>query len=317
MQNLVEKYKIDEKFYHKYFEYNSQMIYAIKGIDFMLFQRGCFPNPKYKKEEIDKILKELINSFYENNEIILPKLDFIITTICTLKCKDCSSMIPYYKNHTVLSFDEFKRNLDKILETVSRMYMLNISGGEPLTNKDLAKMIDYAASNDKIDMVKIITNGTIIPNDSILDVIKKYNKKVYFFISNYSINPKLKGRLKVEELIFLLKQNNIKHQKIKDFVWLEEEPMQYRGHCDKYLKEMFSECMLASCLGVFRGKIHTCPKSSLGEGLGIFQASDAIDLSEGNIKEKLIDFYKKEYFNACKYCIRTSKEVVPALQIGE
>jgi hypothetical protein len=44
--------------------------------------------------------------------------------------------------------------------------------------------------------------------------------------------------------------------------------------------------------------------------------NDFVDLrTSKNIREDLINFYKKDYFNVCKYCVRLKKEVIPAEQL--
>ncbi len=318
-----------ENFKRKYFDYNSQMLYAIKGLEFMLFRRGGVTLLKRKNEFIEKYYKYLQKEFDENKNLVLPKLDFIITTRCTLRCKDCSSMIPKYSHHIELSFEDFKRDIDVILNNVIELSLINFSGGEPLLNKDLSKMIDYAASKQKVGMIKIITNGTLIPNDELICAVKKHNDKVFFFISNYSVNPDLKPKLKTQEIIELLSKNNIKYQMIKDFTWFEEKEMQKQKlNCkdddssgvDKYIKQMYENCILSACLGVFNHRLHTCPKASHGEQLGIFYDKDAIDLTDlkdddSGFKEKFIEFYKKDFYEPCRYCIRSNKEVMPAKQL--
>ena len=307
-----------ENFNRKYFQYNSEMLYAIKGLEFMLFHRGGAVFLRKKDEFIEKYYKYLQEEFDENKNIVLPKLDFIITTRCTLRCKNCSSMIPKYKEHIDLTFDDFKKDLDVILDNVLKLNLINISGGEPLLHKEIDKIIDYASQKEKADMIKIITNGTILPNEKLLETVKKYNDKVFFFISNYGVNPDVKPKLRTEEFIKLLQENKIKYQMIKDFTWVEEKEMQKNNlqHCDAFYKSMYENCILSACLGVFNHRLHTCPKASHGEQLGIFVDKDAIDLrKDKNIKEKLIEFYSKDFYEPCRHCIRSSKEVIPAEQL--
>ena len=43
--------------------------------------------------------------------------------------------------------------------------------------------------------------------------------------------------------------------------------------------------------------------------------NDSVDIvNSKDLRQDLIDFYQKEYMNACKYCILTDIQVQPALQ---
>jgi organic radical activating enzyme len=235
--------------------------------------------------------------------------------------------MPYFNqtNHIDESFDDFKIELDNLLSGVNSIIKLNFLGGEPLINKDLPKMIEYSAGKDKVGIIEIITNGTLIPNKELIETIKKFNYKVYFYISNYSKNTELKSVLKHDKIIEVLRQNDIKFQLPTDITWFEEKPLLKRNYTLEQAKKIFINCSENPCICVFNGKIHICAKSSSGYELGFIKIkdSDFIDLrvtreiggGGGVISKKIIEFYNKDYFEACKYCIKTNKEVLLAEQL--
>jgi organic radical activating enzyme len=273
-----------------------------------------------REKYYEKFLLEELENFYLKNEINIPKIEFAITTKCTLKCKFCSNLMPYFtpKDHIDLDFNSFKKDFDTIANNVNTLRVLKILGGEPLINKELPLMIDYAAKNEKLKIIEIVSNGTLLPNQELIDTIKKYDK-VYFYLSNYSKNEKLKSVLKYDDIMNLLKNNNIKYQFASDLMWVEEEPPKKHNYKPAQVKSMFKHCCNASCSSILNGKIHVCARSSSGYELGIIKISenDFLDLrgENGNFKEKLINFYRKDCFDACEYCVRLEKEVMPAEQL--
>lgn len=317
MDDLIRKYNINSTFYKRYFRYGAEIEYIYLMQDFMLFKKGKFLNPQKKQQYIDEFCTREILDFYEKEELVLPKIDFDITTRCTLKCKHCSNLMPQFRKfgHYDMTFDDFKKDLDSILNVVREIKIIQIIGGEPLLHPELNKMVEYAAKIERIGNIKIITNATVIPSSKVLEMVNKYNNKVHFYISNYSKNEELRHMLKTDELIKTLKNNNIKYQTMADLEWDVDEAVQEYNYCEKYLKQMFSTCVMASCLSIMNHKLHICAKSASGEALNIFEAVDAIKLiNNPNLKEDIINFYHKEYFEACKYCRRTNTKVIPALQ---
>ena len=57
-------------------------------------------------------------------------LDVVITECCTLKCRNCSNLMQYYKTPANLDADEVISSLSRILKAV-RVERLKILGGEP------------------------------------------------------------------------------------------------------------------------------------------------------------------------------------------
>lgn len=322
MENLVEKYNIDKTFYKRYFFDGAGISFGVDFQKFLLFKKGKFLNPKQKDFYINKYIEQEIIDFYENQKFYLPKIDFDITTRCTLKCKCCSNCTPVFAKaaeakkvqHLVMTDKEFQHSLDALLLAVDRINVLQLMGGEPLTNKYLSEIIEYCASKEQIDVIKIVTNGTVIPQGDLISIVQKYKDKIYFYISNYSSNEKLQTILKHEKIQEILKQNDIKYQMVRDFVWVEELPWHKELYTDEELKNLFENCAMASCISVLNNKLHICGKSSRGYELGLIDVDDYVDLDDADLKNKLIQFFHKPCFEACRYCVKTNIEVPPALQ---
>lgn len=121
----------------------------------------------------------------------------IVTTMCTLKCKECCCYIPYYSKEAhikPLTFEKFKKELDLLLQSVQSIEIYSFMGGEPLLVKDLPKMVRYAAAQTKIKFLYITTNGTIVPSAELISAMKQYKEKIKIDISNYSSTESLAER---------------------------------------------------------------------------------------------------------------------------
>ena len=99
------------------------------------------------------------------------------TSACNLKCKHCfinyySGIIPDGKIK-LLSFDEFKKVANKISSSIKLASFLQFSSFEPLLNKDLFKMMDYALTiNPKLQFY-IHSNGMLLNEKNISELEKR------------------------------------------------------------------------------------------------------------------------------------------------
>lgn len=91
-----------------------------------------------------------------------------VTPKCNLSCHTCYS----WKNNRNM-LDEFSvRQLEQILDQLAslRLQHLVISGGEPLTRKDLPQILRLAKERFRIPRITVITNGTLATNERALSI---------------------------------------------------------------------------------------------------------------------------------------------------
>ena len=317
MKDLAIKYNINDGFFNRYFRQNAEFRYGVEMLQFLYFRKGKFLNPQKKSQFIDQYTEEEITNYFEKNELNIPQLTFCITSKCSLKCKDCGSLIPPFNicGHIDMSFTEFKENLNKITNAANRIRRFVLLGGEPLLHKDLYKFIELACKKENIDVVEVITNGTVLPNDNVLEIMSKYNDKTYLYISNYSSNEELKPRLKHEEIKELLKKYNIKLQMVDVMGWLEEFGFKQQADNRDITIERYKRCHCSHCTQVFNNKIYVCSKASSAIELNLINVDDYIDLLKTtDLKQDFINFYNKDYLKGCEYCILSDVPVKAAIQ---
>lgn len=319
MKQQEEKYKISKTFYNRYFELNAINRLGNELFRFMNFKEGKFINPMKKDEYIKQYVEEEIHNFYEKGEINIPQIEFCLTTQCSLKCKDCCALMPAFnqKGHIKMSVEEFKKTLEQLLENVNSIRKLIILGGEPLLRSELPELLEYAAEKDKVIHIAIVSNGTMLPSEKLINVLKKYNK-INFYMSNYNGNPDIEPILKYDKIKELLKQHGLKYQMMESWEWFKELGFASNKLCELASKHNYETCHRTKCLQTLDRKIDICSKAFSGRNLGLINTKDFIDLDKTtNLRQDLIDFYQKDMVDACEYCLISTEKVAPALQIKD
>ena len=175
-------------------------------------------------------------------------------------------------------------------------------------------MIDFLAGHKKVGRVVLITNGTIIPNEKIIDSLKRSNIQVW--LDKYGSHSK-----KADELHSILKANNID-------VWFDpihswwDFGLMTRKYTDKRdIEEIFDSCYLKDCCGLKDGRIYRCGRTYVLENNGLEQPgeNEFIDINAINSKREMRrafhKFYSLDYIKACGWC--NKKEDRKAIPTGE
>ncbi len=327
MQELIDKYNIKSNFLIDYFKINASTRLNIEQVKFLKWQEGKFIPPIRRSKYLETYMKEEIENFYTLKQLNLHQTAFCITTKCSLKCKYCNSMMQYFNKdtHKTYSFEGFKTDFDLLIDTVDILRRLVLMGGEPLLNEDFAQIIEYAAQNNKVEHILIHSNATIIPSDEVVEALKKYNKKVFFWLSDYSVNEQLNKRLKIKEIQALLNENNVWHGIRKDHVWMKDFGFNQIPMSDADTIKIRNTCTWSGAWQMLNGTLSHCFKSSAAKELGFkhIGKDDYINLHSLKTKDErrkaIINLYKKNVLQSCKYCYKTSEPVTPGEQceIGE
>ena len=140
-------------------------------------------------------------------------LQWHLSENCNLKCLHC-----YQENHKPiqLDFDKLVIIYKQFKELLNKKKMkghINITGGEPLCNPYLFKLLDLIKENSDLITFSILTNGTLI-NEKIAKKIKSYNP-LYVQVSlegGKKTNDYIRGKgtyKKIAEGIVNLRKENI------------------------------------------------------------------------------------------------------------
>ena len=244
-------------------------------------------------------------------ELNVSYVEVVLTTFCTLNCKGCSALMPFYKKRNHLDLDIIIKSLDTLTDSVDSIQKLRLLGGEPLLYPNIIELIKYTLKNDKIKNVIIVTNGTLILSNELIELLK--NNKCGVYISDYGIIS-----IKKDELINQLNKNNIKYElKNENSKWRDYGNLECRNRTKKELKKQFSKCGI-NCSSLFDGKLFYCPRNSHGTNLKKIplKNEDYIELYNNTLDKKQLNkklykfFYKyTPYIEACNYCNEGTNEL--------
>lgn len=239
----------------------------------------------------------------QNSDMLnYPRIQFVVTERCSLKCRDCISLMQYYEKPENVKIDEYVESFDRLINVVDNISELRILGGEPYMNPEVYKVIERYVDSKKIATISVYTNGTIVPSETNLRVLE--HDKVILHISDYNHNKE-----KVSRLIDELKKYSIKYFVRKYDSWNECGNLEYRGYSVEEMEKLFSKCFERGCYSFFRGQLHVCPRSAHAMYLKAMPdiKGDYVDLmnkdvSDDELRKQLIELSKKEYIEACNYC---------------
>lgn len=133
-------------------------------------------------------MEQFLTEWFWNykKKVCLMEVHSTITSRCTLKCKHCNMFMPYYKEHVDYTAKDILEDLELLFRHVDYIVAYRILGGEPLINNELEDMIKQIGDRygNRIGNIGIITNGTILPDEKLIETSKKYNVK--FDFSDYT-----------------------------------------------------------------------------------------------------------------------------------
>ena len=188
-------------------------------------------------------------------------VQLVLTTYCTLNCKECFAGRTHCKKSEHFNFEHIKKELDAFLECIDECIELELIGGEVFLNPDLKEIIQYCLCQDKVEMVQLTSNGTVLPSPDLLQLMK--NQKIVVAISEYSnVNYK-----KIENI---LNKEGINWYGIKT-KWVpmpdyEKNKQQYSdyGYNQSLLELAYYRCRNKyTCYAIIDNKLYICYRTAM------------------------------------------------------
>lgn len=246
---------------------------------------------------------------------IIASMNLVVTTKCTLRCKDCLHLIPYHKCPKDVPYEEIEKNVQKLLKMVDIIGTITILGGEPFIYKDIDQILKLLISEKKVKKIAVTTNGTVMPKESTLKLL--HNPKIIVIVSNYGAISK-----KVTEIKEIFQKYKVAYFAEPYHDWISAGGMEKRGYSKTEMESMFTNCFNAfHCASFYKDKLVSCPRELNLELLGVQKAAkESIVISDIKNREEmnaaLMRFYNMKYTPACNYCdIGTEKgKLIPCAQ---
>jgi len=228
--------------------------------------------------------------FKYENKVHIFQTDVLVTERCTLACSHCNMFMPHFVSPNHRDFEIIKSDIDLFFNKVDYVSVFHLVGGEPFLYPHIEDVIRYIVSNYsfKIDKLIITTNGTILPKQSTLDLLK--SSDVILSVSDYT--DKLENiKVKVLKVIETLKSQNINHYVRNEIEWYDFGDLRIKKNLptDRLIKH-FDSCT-APFRGLNDGKFYYCHLNTSAVLTKLFplNENDYVDINTIS-KEELLKF---------------------------
>jgi Predicted Fe-S oxidoreductases len=203
-----------------------------------------FPTPPAKLDPVSR-------------KVIVPRIETYLANGCNLKCHLCSHFNPKRKgivpaDDLALWFNHWKEKL--LPETVALL------GGEPLLNKDIARILRTVRECWPKAKIEIVSNGLLLTNLTEADIDEIKKTKAYFVISQHTTDPVLvekivRGfeRLKMARIPFEVRPSIREWLKYHQ-IGPDGEPFPYQSDPDKAWKN----CIPKECVALWDNQLYKC-----------------------------------------------------------
>lgn len=264
------------------------------------------------KNEIKKKMRlAIMRMSLEQNELYLSRLVIVLGTKCSLRCRDCNNLMPYFKNPCELDPQKIKESVERICRISKQIFICELIGGEPFIANNLLEILEYLISIDAIKNIEITTNGTVIPkNQKVIDILR--NPKVYVRISNYG------DVVDNNKFISFLIGNKIRYELLQMETWISPGNIKNRNKRKEVLRKEYARCSSGYlCKTIFEDKLFACARAASLYALGVLP-DEYINIDDNLTSVKLKNFILRDFSIACNYCDVANdnlKEVEPAIQL--
>lgn len=261
------------------------------------------------------------NSYFNPEKLFFRSVDIIITERCSMKCKDCSNLMQYYREPVNCDLAEIFRSIDKFCDFMDQINEFRVIGGEPFMHSEFHQVIKKLDEEPKVHRIVIYTNGTIVPSPIQIDYLQ--SPKVLLIITDYGKLSK-----KMNHLTQLLQEKSISFLVRKVQGWTDCSSIEPHQRSMAQQRKVFRDCCAKNLVTLSNGKLYRCP----------FAANAARLQAVPNFEEDYIDFWdeklekmdiieaknrirnflvEKEYLETCDYCNGRpfdAPEILPAIQ---
>lgn len=269
-----------------------------EGYDFWML-------PQYAIRNVEQYMATIYEQKYCENKI--DQIFLNITTKCSLRCRDCSMFIPYIKEPCFYDANTMMEDLNKVLEVLGHIRILNFYGGEPLLHPKLADMMEKLRDDKRIERISVITNATILPDKKLLATFKE-DGRILIRISDYG---KLSSKMEIIRKLF--EEEKIAYEVSNYAYWDAPSRIAPTMETEQQLFQKFQQCTAGNNLFFLNRKIYLCSTGSAVDNMEVFPPSETNYVDVGkyggdldNLKQKLNEYigkiHKREYLDACNYC---------------
>ena len=246
------------------------------------------------------VWKKTHDHYFNDNKIYMRSLDVMISTKCSLKCRNCSNLMQYYVDPKNTNYEQILLALKTINENVDSISEYRVIGGEPLMNKDWANIVNKISEYNAEAKIFIYTNATIAPKD---DQLESFNgKNVNFNITDYGDLSR-----NINKMTEKLEKYNINFKRDPAGNWVDCSNITHHKRPAAQLEEVFKQCCVKYLFSLLNGKVYRCPFIANAANLNAIPDNPAnyVDLfsTKNDIKKQIHRLVKvAKFFPGCDFC---------------
>ncbi|MCR5302200.1 MAG: 4Fe-4S cluster-binding domain-containing protein [Lachnospiraceae bacterium] len=262
----------------------------------------------------DAFMDSLVSEYCwkKQGRMVARVVQISLTERCTLKCKKCAHACNLVDmNATDLEVEDIISGIDVFFDIVDYIEEFVLLGGEPLLYKNLAHVVGHIGKHyrNRIGVFSITTNGTIVPNEQLLEVCEE--NLVKFRISDYS-NTIERLKKPYEKLAATLNQYDIDYE-FEKVEWVDFGfELVDRGTDSEILKRVFENCK-TPCRELRYDRLYYCMmgrsiSENMGYGIGLDDYLDLKNIRNSETRGKYeflrytLGFLDKGYIEMCQHC---------------
>jgi len=269
------------------------------------------------------------------NELYFDAISIQVTWKCNLKCKYCCTGSPYKQHLPHFPLDILDSSFDKFFSLIEYARKVSFSGGEPLLRKDLPNLIDnFFRFSSRFEFIELITNGTIIPSDELIRVLKKHKERIAIQIDHYG--EVSKNADKVAEIL----ENHKLSYRVREYYgenashggWVDYGDFD-KKHDEKQAHELYRKCFFSHYrretdpyIDLSNGVVHLCVRSLLTMEKGCVpnEPPEFIDImdntkTDDELRDHIFKLTWARYLNSCMFCngfcADNTQRVLPSVQL--
>ncbi len=266
---------------------------ALEKVQWEAFEQIA-PKQLYRFRRLAQEIRQVLPP--EHSKLCLNALDIVLTERCNLKCKCCEVLIQHFTNPRHIPLEQLVCETDEIFSKIDFVRDIHVLGGEPFIYPQAAEYMRYLKKyRDKIGSLYVITNGTVVPKQEVINAIRDCD--AFVMISDYDELSRKK-----EEVISAMINHGVGVQ-VTDYPWFFENQLVYDDNVS--CQQKFDDCYERKHIYTIRdGNAYYCHFLASGETLRAipYDRRNSISIYDSTGQE-LIDYLNSETSPpGCEYC---------------
>jgi len=275
-------------------------------------------------ERLASVVQNRVESpFPEDKPLFLHSITLVVNSICSLKCKFCTSYMPAYspaqrKNYPTSRIVD---DVHRFFSAVDGVGTVTVMGGEPFLHPGLADAIEALLSHPNCGLISISTSATCRMDESILDRLR--DPRVNISFSNYTASLNDQQKSMFENNLAKVRAMGLPHTVgVETPQWIVPSTLYDRHLCEEELRTKKNICTAPPrAIQLKNGKVHPCDFANAVYHLEVADCpSDYVDVecsaSPSTLRANLHTFMDAPFYRVCGRCDITGEQTAMAGEQG-